>query len=262
MVLKVWGVEVICGVLLDIAGVLYEGDRPVPGAKQAFGTLVASGLPLRLVTNTTRRPKRALLERLVRMGFDVAPENLFTAAEAARAYLKAEGLTIYPLLHPALEEEFTEFTRAKPNAVLVADAGDRFAYANLNKAFRLLMDGAPLLAIAANRYFKDEGGLSLDAGPFVRALEFAADTQAMLFGKPAPAFFEATLTNLGGEAREVVMVGDDVEADVNGAIAAGLQGILVKTGKYRRGDEERMAKGGEAVSDIVAAVEHILSDRK
>jgi ribonucleotide monophosphatase NagD (HAD superfamily) len=84
----------------------------------------------------------------------------------------------------------------------------------------------------------------------------------MLFGKSAPAFFEATLTNLGGEAREVVMVGDDVEADVNGAIAAGLQGILVKTGKYRRGDEERMAKGGEAVSNIVAAVEHILSDRK
>jgi HAD superfamily hydrolase (TIGR01458 family) len=254
--------EVIRAVMLDIAGVLYEGDRPVSGARQAVSELVASGLPLRLVTNSTRRTKRALIERLLHMSFDVAPEDLFTAPAAAREYLKEKSLTIYPLIHPALEEEFTDFSAASPKAVLVADAGDRFVYANLNKAFRLLMDGAPLLAIAANRYFKDEDGLSLDAGPFVRALEFAADTEAMLFGKPAPAFFKAVLTDLNCEASEVVMVGDDVDADVNGAIAAGIKGILVKTGKYRKGDEDRMTKGGEAVSDVAAAVERVLSERE
>lgn len=251
---------VVRGVLLDISGVLYEGERAVPGATETFRRLVGSRRPLRLVTNTTRRPKRVVIERLVRMGFDITPEHLFTAAEAARTYLQAEGLIIYPLIHPALEEEFADLSGPKANAVLVADAGDRFSYANLNTAFRLLMDGAPLLAIAANRYFREEDGLSLDAGPFVRALEFAAATEATLFGKPAPAFFEAALKDLGCAASEAVMIGDDVEADVNGAIAAGLRGILVKTGKYRNGDDERVIEGGEAVFDIAAAVDRILSD--
>lgn len=244
--------------MLDMAGVLYDGDTVVPGATKGLGKLRAAGLPLRLVTNTSRRPKRVLLDHLRRLGFDVSDDEMFTATEALVAYLVRKGLRPFVLIHPNLDEEFEALDRERPNAVVVGDAAARFTYQRLNAAFRLLIDGAPLLAIATNRYFRETDGLSLDAGPFVAALEYAAQAEATLFGKPAPAFFQAVLTDLGTSPAETVMIGDDVEADVNGALSLGLQATLVRTGKYRPGDERRIGEGGHCVADVSEAVEAVL----
>jgi HAD superfamily hydrolase (TIGR01458 family) len=130
----------------------------------------------------------------------------------------------------------------------------------MNRAFRSLLDGGPLLAMGDNRYFKEADGLSLDIGPFVAALEYATGNQAIILGKPAPAFFEGALLSLGCAADEVVMIGDDVLTDVEGALAAGLKGILVRTGKYRPGDEDQITHpGAMVVEDIQAAVDWILT---
>jgi HAD superfamily hydrolase (TIGR01458 family) len=159
-----------------------------------------------------------------------------------------------------LAEDFGNLPADGQDAVIVGDAGEGFTYTALNAAFRLLMRGAPLLALAANRYFREADGLSLDAGPFVAALEHASSTHALLFGKPAPAFFHAAVAGLGCSPDAAVMVGDDVEADVNGAIAAGLAGILVHTGKYRPEDEKRADPRAAIVDDVSAAVDRILGE--
>ena len=101
-----------------------------------------------------------------------------------------------------------------------------------------------------NRYFKDEDGLKLDAGPFIRAIEWAADTEAIIMGKPSPAFFEQVVASTPFSANDCLMIGDDVEADVNGAIQAGLQGCLVRTGKFQADDENRLAKGAMVIDSI------------
>ena len=137
-------------------------------------------------------------------------------------------------------------------------AGEHFRYATLNQAFRLVHGGAPLFALGRNRYFQEADGLSLDAGPFVAALEYASGQTAELIGKPAPAIFRAALASTGCAPADAVMMGDDVDSDVNGAITAGLRGILVKTGKYRPGDESRLKPGGVAVNDIGAATTVVL----
>ena len=248
----------IRGVLLDIAGVLYDGDTVILGATNGFRELRDAGLPLRLVTNTSRRPKRVLLDQLRRLGFDVAENELFTATEALVSHLVPNRLRPFLLVHPNLDGEFTGLDKKQPNAVVLGDAAERFTYQRLNAAFRLLIDGAPLLAIATNRYFREAEGLSLDAGPFVAALEYAAQTEAMLFGKPAPAFFQEVLSDLAISPAETAMIGDDVESDVNGALSFGLQAFLVKTGKYQGGDEQRIRKGGYCVADIYEAVSEIL----
>jgi len=246
------------GVLLDIDGVLYVGDRPLPGADAALARLRASGLPVRFVTNTTRRSRRAIRERLAAMGFAVADDELFTPAAAARARLEAERRAPYLLIHPGLAEDFAGLPADGDDAVVVGDAGEGFSYDALNRAFRLVMAGAPLLALAANRYFQEANGLSLDAGPFVAALEYATGATAEVLGKPARGFFAAAVAGLGCRPGEVAMVGDDVEADVNGGIAAGLVGILVETGKYRAGDAARLDPAGIAVADAAAAVDWML----
>ena len=124
--------------------------------------------------------------------------------------------------------------------------------------------GAALLALAMNRNFKDrDGELSLDAGPFVVALEFAAKRKAVLLGKPSPEFFSLAIDSLGYDRSNVVMIGDDVEADVGGAMAAGIKGILVRTGKYRPGDETELALAPNCVADNISeAAEWILSQRR
>ena len=248
------------GVLLDLSGVLYVGDAALPGAAQALDRLRGTGLPIRFVTNVTRKPFGEILEQLHAMDFEIAPDELLTAPRAARAYITSRELRPYLLIHPALEEEFADLDTELPNAVLLGDAEDRFDYAHLNRAFRVLMEGGPLLAMGNNHYFQDRDGLSLDIGPFVAALEYATDRTAVILGKPSAAFYTVAVDSLGCNAGHAIMVGDDALADVEGALAAGLQGILVRTGKYRPGDEDKIGEpGAHAVADFVAATEHILS---
>ena len=250
------------GVLLDLSGVLYVGDSALTGATRALARLREAGLPVRFVTNVTRRPFDEILERLRAMGFDIAPDELLTAPRAARAYVDSRGLRPYLLIHPALEPEFADLDTGSPNAVLLGDAEDRFDYAHLNRAFRVIMEGGALLAMGNNQYFQDRDGLSLDIGPFVAALEYASGERAVVLGKPSADFYAVAVASLGCEAARAVMVGDDALADVDGALAAGLQGILVRTGKYRPGDEDRIThSGAQVVDDFVAAVQRILSAR-
>lgn len=246
------------GVLLDISGVLYQDDAPLPGAVAAVRALQEAGVALRLVTNTSRRTAEAIFFDLKRMGFAIEEGQLYTAPRAMLDYLQLRDLRPYCLIHPSLETEFARLNHSNPNAVVVCDAGERFDYKSLNKAFQVLAgDGAELLAVGENRYFRSRGRLQLDAGPFVKALEYASGKTPVILGKPAKNFFDAAVQSMGIDPDEIVMIGDDVEADVDGAIKAGLRACLVKTGKYEPGDE-RCAKGCEVADSLAEWVETTL----
>lgn len=247
----------IKGVLLDLSGVLYVGDRVLPGGPEAVARLERSGLPVRFVTNSSRSSRDMLWEKLTRMGFAIPLEHIYTAPMAMRRYLLENALRPYLIIHPNLEADFADLPRNNPNAVVLGDAGPAFCYERLNAAFRLLLGGAELLSVGDNRYFMDHDGLSLDVGSFMAGLEYATGRKARVLGKPAIEFFHAALAEIGCRPEEAVMVGDDVASDVAGALRAGLQGLLVRTGKYRTGDE-RVIDAGVLVQDVAAAVEWIL----
>lgn len=246
----------IKGVLLDLSGTVYLDNELLPGAAEAVARLQARQIPLRYLTNTSRRSRRAMVSNLRRLGLTIAEEEVFTAPRAVRDYLLEHQLVPWLLVHPDVEEEFADLVGEKPDVVVLGDAAAAFNYANLNTAFRLLLDGARLLAVGDNRYFRDRDGMSLDAGPFVAALEYATGNQAIILGKPSPAFFHAAASELGCLPREILMVGDDVLSDVNGALKAGLKAALVRTGKYRPGDERRICAPGACVcNDLLEAVD-------
>jgi HAD superfamily hydrolase (TIGR01458 family) len=247
------------GVLLDIGGVIAVGQALLPGAVTALDHLRSTGLPVRLITNTTRQSRHALQTQLDGWNLGTAPDDLFTPATAARAYLLAHGLQPHLLVHPRLAPEFDGLPAEGRAAVVVGDAGEAFTYRALNAAFRRLLDGAEFLALARNRMFTEPDGPSLDAGPFVAALEYACGRSARLIGKPAPAFFLEALNSLGLPPAEVAMIGDDAESDIAGAMAVGCLGILVRTGKYRPGDETRVTPAPDAVvADLTEAVAWLL----
>jgi phospholysine phosphohistidine inorganic pyrophosphate phosphatase len=222
------------GLLIDLDGTLYVEDAPISGAREALLRLEAVGSPYRFVTNTTRKPRREVVSRLRELGFPAREDLVLVPAAAANALLAGERC--HALVAEALLEDLADVDvvdDGPAERVLVGDLGEGFDYPRLNKAFRLLMDGAELVALQRNRFWQEADGPSLDAGPFVAALEYASGKTATVVGKPEPAFFEAALRDLGLQAKDVAMVGDDAESDVTGARRAGLRGIQVKTGKYR-----------------------------
>ena len=251
--------DMIHGALFDLEGVLYIGDYPLPGSREALLSLQAAGIPMRFITNSTRLTRDAIVDRLAHMGLEVEIEHLFTPVVAARDYLIARQLTPHLLVHPDVEDEFADLLGPAPGAVLLGDAGPGFTYEALNQCFRLLLDGMPLLAMGSNRYFREGNDLSLDIGPFMAALEYAAELEAVVLGKPSTEFFLAAVNSLGLPPHDVLMVGDDAEMDVCGALAAGLRGALVRTGKYRHGDEPKVEpRGGRVFDDLDAVVDYIL----
>jgi HAD superfamily hydrolase (TIGR01458 family) len=255
----------INGVLLDLSGVVYVGNLVLPGAIEAISRLRDAGLPVRFLTNTTRTPKKSILDRLLSMGIRIAGDELFTPAEAARNWLTQHKQSPHLLIHPDLAEDFQGLATHDAKAVVIGDAGAAFTFEALNSAFRELMGGAEFLALAANRTFKDDDGEhSLDAGAFVAALEFASRRTAKVLGKPSAEFFSAALASMNCAAGEAVMVGDDAEMDVSGALSAGLAyGVLVRTGKYLTGAEMSVDPRPTAVvDDLPATVQWIIERQR
>ena len=204
-----------------------------------------------------------LVQRLSEYGFEVSPAELFTATIAGAEVARAAGYQrVAPFLPQAALSDLTGLSLGGgtsgcvaagiPDAVLVGDLGEIWSYALLQEAFEYLMAGAALIALSRDRYWMREGRLTLDAGPFVAGLEFAVGRRAIVAGKPCPAFYEAALSSLGlAKADSVAMVGDDLWSDVEGAQQAGLQGWLVRTGKYR---ESAPADAGITPDRILASV--------
>jgi HAD superfamily hydrolase (TIGR01458 family) len=245
------------GVLIDLDGVVYVGNQALPGSLGAIGRIRQLRIPCKFITNTTRRPRRRIVSDLARLGLDIVAEDLFTPAALARDFLASRNLVPLLIVHPDLREDFVGIVADGGEAVVVGDTGAFFTYDLLNQAYRKIVHGAEFLALAKNRNFLDhDGELSLDAGPFVAGLEYASGKVATVLGKPAPAFFKLAVESLACGPEDVVMIGDDAEADVGGAMAAGLQGILVQTGKYQPGQEANLAeRPTHVVHDLKAAVE-------
>ena len=227
-------------VLLDLEGVLYEGGTPIAGAREAVDALEARGLGLRYVTNTTTTSRAGVARRIAAVGLEVDPGALFTPLAAARRLLGQWNAGRIHLAAPAeTAEDFAglELAEAGPvDAVVMGDLYKGFDWDKLNELFAMVREGARLVALHKNRFCRRGEAIGLDAGPFVAAVEYAAGVEAVVVGKPSVDFFKLALDDLGVAAAEAVMVGDDIEADIGGAQAAGLVGVQVETGKFTSAD--------------------------
>lgn len=223
--------------LIDLDGVVYTGNRPIGGAQEAIAYLEEHGIPHLFVSNSTRRCRESIAEKLGRMGLRIPCERILTPAIVAARHLAERGIRRCHLVsigdvHRDFEKAGVEITSGEAQVVVVGDAGDNFTYQTLTKAFRLLIDGATLIALERDRYWMGEDGLQLSAGPFVTGLEYASGAKAEVAGKPSPGFFQEALRILGACAEETAMIGDDIMTDIGGAKACGMMGILVRTGKF------------------------------
>ncbi len=252
------------GVLIDLDGVLYLGGKEIPGAHEAIDYLSDKRIPFRCISNTTRKCRKTICLQLSRMGFEIPEEYIFTPPQAAIAHMKCSGKNLPRFFLLTTGDVDLDFDGAgvhdseSAEYVIVGDAGDAASYDNLNKAFRLLMNGAELIALEKDRYWMAQDGLSLSAGPFVSALEFATGKEAVVMGKPSRRFFELALEDMHLHPEDAFMIGDDILTDVGGAQAAGITGILVRTGKFRENVLRNSPVRPDKVIDSIADLHTII----
>lgn len=252
------------GLLLDIDGVLSVSWEPIPGAIETLAWIREHGIPFRLITNTTTLTREALAHTLREAGFALDAPDIVTAVVATAAYLRAHhsGARVFLLsdgdARADLDGVALVGSDEPADVAVIGGASDDFTYASLNHIFRLLNDGATLIGMHRNMYWRTAEGLQLDGGAYVAALEEATGTKATICGKPAPAYFEAALEMLGVPATRAAMVGDDVVNDVLGAQGIGMTGVLVRTGKFRPADLERDDGAPDQVIDSFADLPTLL----
>ncbi|MFL5495614.1 MAG: TIGR01458 family HAD-type hydrolase [Gemmatimonadales bacterium] len=249
--------------LLDLDGTLYAAGAAIPGAVETLDRLRQAGTPFRLVTNTTSRSRASIVERLTGYGFTVGSEEVFTATLAGVELLREAGhQRVAPFVPAGALEDMSDLElvggtsglagEGPVDAVVLGDLGERWTYRLMQEAFERVTAGATLLALSRDRYWHQGNRLALDAGPFVAALEYATGTTAVIAGKPSPAFFAAAVRSLGaGKGERIAMVGDDLWSDVEGAQRAGLEGWLVRTGKFR---DEALRQSSITPNRIVTSV--------
>jgi HAD superfamily hydrolase (TIGR01458 family) len=246
--------------LVDLDGVIYRGMQIIPGAAEAIRWMTAEQIPHLFLTNTTSRPRQAIIDTLVSIGADVQQQDVLTPPVAAVQWLRQHERGRVRLVVPeATAGDFrgvelsSDDNDAIVSAVVIGDIGKDWTFERLNHVFRLLMrDQAPVMVeLGMTRYWRADYGLRLDVGPYIKALEYATGKKAIVMGKPSVDFFNTALSILEVDPSQAVMIGDDIIGDVNGAQKAGIKGVLVKTGKFRSQDLQHEPKP-DAVLDSIA----------
>lgn len=255
------------GYVFDIDGVFHVSMQPVPGASDLLRQLDARAIPFRMLTNATTSTRLTLWRQLASIGVELPLEYIFTAPIAtanyvarwfpgAPCYLLAKGNVVDDFLDEGIDIVGPD---GEPDAavVVIGGAEEQLTYDRLNHTYRLLLGGARLVGMHRNISWRTANGMQLDSGPFIYALEKAAAVRATIIGKPSPAIFRQTITDLEIPASQLAMVGDDARNDLLPAKRLGMMTILVRTGKPVGPTEEAMA---DIVLDSVADLSTLIAN--
>ncbi|MFQ5997203.1 MAG: HAD-IIA family hydrolase, partial [Dehalococcoidales bacterium] len=215
-------------------------------------------VPIRILSNSTLKSRRACTEKMREKGFTVYQHEVITASFATARYLETlKPSSCWVMLKREGLEEFGNFRQDadNPEYIVLGDFREDFNFQNLNKALRLLSKGAKLIVMITETVDQSLGELELTVGAYGKMLEDAAGIKATYIGKPNRYIFDITLDTMGNiERSKILMVGDRLEADILGAKKAGLKAALVKTGEFRESDLESPVIVPDYIFDSVGEV--------
>lgn len=261
----------ITHLIIDMDGVLWRGEQPMPGLVGFFEVLHQRQLPYMLATNNATKLAQDYADKLRRMGVTVPCERILTSAEAAAAYARArypELDEVYLVGEVALERAFAAcgFRPVSPAAVragarvpLVVGGlvRERLSYELLAMASLLVREGADFIATNADPSYPTELGLLPGAGAVLSVIERATGVAPTVIGKPAPQLFEAALARLAAKPETTAMIGDRLSTDIAGAKALGMRAVLVLSGVTSRAELAASAVQPDAVFEDIAALQRV-----
>ncbi len=245
----------IQNLILDMDGVLWRGETPMPGLAELFARLQQRQMGYMLATNNATKTAEMYSEKLARFGVDVSPAHIVTSAEATAAYLRQAydgqtAVTAYVVgergLHDAITTQGFSIMSAnqvrngaRPDFVVVGFTRDA-TYKELAMGALAVQKGARFIGTNPDPSFPSELGPLPGAGALIGFIQIATGVEPTLIGKPGPIMFQQAMQRLGGTPANTAMVGDRLTTDILGAKNAGLQTILLLSGISTREDVEKL----------------------
>lgn len=228
----------ITGVIMDMDGVLWRGNQPLPGIAEWVGFLRQQGIAFAMATNNSAKSPFDYVDKLAGMGVnDIKPEQIITSGTATVDYLKehyAAATRIHVMGGDGLRQLIRDagFTLANTQPVEVVVCGIDFAlsYEAAKLATQLIVNGADFVGTNPDVSFPTPDGIAPGAGSIIALLETASGKTPVIIGKPERAMFDAALHVLGTAPEHTLMIGDRLSTDIAGAKTAGMQTALVLTG--------------------------------
>lgn len=227
----------IQGFLFDLDGVFCIGDSVLPGAIKTLTYLNSSNIPYRFLTNTTTKSRLDLFNKLINLGLPVEEYHIISAAYAGVLKLRELKCSSCELiLKESAQRDYSEFNNNNnnPEYIVIGDLDKDWNFDIMDDMFNKVINGSKIIALHKGRYFKVSNKLQIDSGAFIKGIEYASSTESIVVGKPAKTFFDVAVKDINIEKKNLVMVGDDIVNDIEGAQLSGINGILVETGKYRK----------------------------
>lgn len=223
------------GFLLDMDGVIYRGSELINGSATFLNKLKALGIPYLFLTNNSQRTRRDVALKLTRMGIPAEPEEIFTCAMATARFLanKKPNGTAYVIgengLSSALHQNGYTVVDDDPDFVVIGE-GRTLNFEMIEKAVRLVANGASLIATNLDAICPTEQGIRPGCGAIVAMIESATGKKAFSVGKPSPVMMRMARKELDLSTDETIMVGDTMYTDVLGAVQMGYRSALVLSG--------------------------------
>ncbi|MGN1031760.1 MAG: HAD-IIA family hydrolase [Butyricicoccaceae bacterium] len=223
------------GFICDMDGVIYRGNRLLPGVKEFVDWLYRENKQFLFLTNASERSPRELQQKLRRMGLEIGEEHFYTSALATAEFLKnqAPGCSAYVLGGPglvnALYEAGVTMNDVDPDYVIVGEP-EHYNFVMIQKAMELVLKGARLIATNSDLTGPTESGLVPACRALAAPIELATGKKAYFVGKPNPLMMRTGLTLLGVHSSEAAMVGDRMDTDIVAGTESGLATVLVLSG--------------------------------
>lgn len=242
--------------IFDLDGVVYRDRDPVPGAAEAIAGLRTAGHCMLFATNNATHGRPEFVQRMADVGVSAGLDDLATSASATAAYLQQlpkPPRTVLVIGAPSLVAELeavgirvivppSEGDLAERPDCVVASLDRSLTYAKLACAQWAVLGGATLVATNRDPQFPGANGrLWPGAGSIVAAVEAACRTKATAIGKPGPLLYQTLLRAHDVDPGQVIVVGDNLETDIPGAVALHMASVLVLTGVSTRADLETSA---------------------
>ncbi len=223
------------GFICDMDGVIYHGNKILPGVADFIHWLHEEKKEYLFLTNNSGFTPRELQQKLKRMGLEVSEEHFYTSALATAAFLKeqAPGCSVYAIgeagLFNALYDAGITMNDVNPDYVVVGE-GKAYSLETLTKATNLVLKGAKLIGANSDVSGPIENGIAPACGALVSPIEMATGKKAYFCGKPNPLMMRTGLKILGCHSAEAVMVGDRMDTDVISGLESGMTTVLVLSG--------------------------------
>ena len=227
------------GLLIDMDGVVYGGEKLIPGSDLFINKLVKEGVPFMFMTNNSQRTPLEAVRKLKRLGIEVTEGHIYTSAMATAKFLAAQepGGTVFVLgeggLLTSLHDHGLKMVESDPDFVVLGE-GRNFTLDMVQRAIDMILAGARFITTNRDPSPKKKGWNNLGIAATTAMIEEATGRKAFVVGKPGPVMMRSARKALGLETAETTVIGDTMDTDIQGGIQMGYKTILVLSGMAKR----------------------------